>query len=499
MTNPTFELEKVLEVVSAFSGEKDYFTLLSVILDKMMELTNADAGTLYVAEDEKLFFRIMKTVSMGVYSGPKDKIELPPIALDEQNIENISAYTAIKNEVVSVDDVYSDTRFNFQGPKNYDKITGYKTGSMLVFPLTTNVGGEPDVIGVIQLINALDRHDGEIISFNDACDVSILHALANISANTLANVRYAKEIDELLNSFVQVMTTAIDERSIYNVNHTYHVAALSEKFAFYLSTAFPKNHPFFFTDNRRDQLVMAAYLHDIGKIITPLAVMDKSDRLGPHIESVMYKFELKKRQIEIKYHMNQMPNDDYIAAINEIDSAVSFINEINASGFLPDEKLARVNELAAMTYVGLDGAETPILSEDELAALSVRKGTLTQGERKIMEEHASITGRLLDRMKFNKYYKSVATWARSHHEYLDGTGYPLGLSDGELPLEVRILTMLDIFDALVATDRPYKKAMPIDRALGVLESMVGEGKLDSNLVELFTESRIWEAEKQNEE
>lgn len=484
------DLNKVLEVITAFNSEKDYLDLLEVILNKMMEMTNADAGTLYVADDDKLHFRIMRTVSMNVFQGARDEIGLPPVSLDKANIENVSAYAAIRNEIVYVDDVYGDARFNFAGPKNYDKMTGYHTQSMLVFPLTATTGETAEVIGVIQLINATDRESGRVIPFTSVFDRTILQALSNVSANALANVLYAGEIEELFDSFVRVMTQAIDERSVYNVNHTKNVARYCDGFARYLSEKFPKGHELHFGENRREQLVKAAFLHDIGKIITPLSIMDKMDRLGDRAEGVRYRFEIKKYQLENEFLRNEITAGQYEADKAGLAEALALIESSNAAGFLPDDKLERIRRLSGITYTDPDGSTVPVLTEENITALTVQKGTLTDDERRIMQEHVSITGRLLDNMKFNKYYKDVPKWARSHHEFLDGTGYPLGLSGDDVTTEVCILSIMDIYDALTAADRPYKKAVPIDKVREILTSMAAEGKLHAELVRLFLESGI---------
>ena len=339
-----YDLEKALEAVLAFSRETNYYGLLNTILTKMMELTNADAGTLYVAEDEQLVFRIMKTISLNIYKGAHENIDLPPIRLDGDHIDNISAYAAIKNELINVDDVYEDARFNFSGPKNYDKLTGYRTKSMLAFPLSTTEG---EVIGVIQLINAQDGA-GAVIAFTAAFDTSVLLALASASANALANILYAKEIDELFHSFVRVMTKAIDERSAYNVNHTNNVAKLCGAFAEYLTSQYPKGHDYHFSENRQSQLVMAAYLHDVGKIVTPLHIMDKMDRLGDQTESLQYRFDIAALQ-----------NPGMSAKLAE---AWSIIEAANTSGFMTDEKVEQIKALADLKYIDRDGEPAPILS-----------------------------------------------------------------------------------------------------------------------------------------
>jgi len=489
MKKRTSDLSKLFEIILAFNSETSYYGLLELILKKMMELTNADAGTLYIVDDTLLRFKIMRNITLGTYQSAHDEITLPPILLDENNIQNISAYCAIKNEIVSVDDVYYNERFNFAGPKKYDQITGYRTGSMLVLPLSTTEG---DVIGALQLMNAMDSTTGTFTSFEGICDLSILQALANISANALSNIVYAREIEEMFSSFVRVVTAAIDERSSYTTNHTQNVARYCERLTDYMRTVYPEDHAFHFNDSEKQQLIMAAFLHDMGKLITPLEVMDKADRLAGRREIILLRFGLKRAQLELQFTKGEITADALAANMAAVDDAQALMDSANGAGFLPGDTLEKVRNLAFLTYRNVDGKEQPIFSEEEMDAITVQKGTLTDSERLIMQEHVVITGRLLDQMGFDKHYTSVPFWARSHHEFMDGTGYPNSLTAKDLVPEIYILTIADIFDALAANDRPYKKAMPVDKAVGILKQMANEGKLHAELVDRFAESLEWE-------
>ena len=480
--------EKLFDIIIAFSSEKNYLDLLNVILTKMMELTNADAGTLYVAEEGKLHFRIIRNKTLGIFQSSRDKIDLPPITLDPENIGNSCAHAAIKNEILLNDDVYGSDEPFTQGSKDYDKITGYRTQSMLTMPLTSTIGDDAEVIGVFQLINPTDEKTGQVTSFGNIYDPPVLPSIANIAANTLANLLHEKEIKDLLYSFVRVMTKAIDERSPYNSNHTNNVAEYCSRFADYLTACFPdKTNGLYFGGNRREQLIMAALLHDIGKIITPEHIMDKPDRL----EAIRYRFEIKKHQLKIKYLEQKTGGGEYEKELAELGEALALIEETNKAVFLADAAFERVIKLGSIMYLDGAGRSVPVLTKEDVDSLSVRKGTLTDGERKIMQEHVSVTHRLLENMIFSKNYKNVPEWASSHHEFIDGSGYPLGLSGGGVTTEMSILTMADIYDALTASDRPYKKATPTDKALDILSSMAAENKLPKGIVDLFIESGAW--------
>ena len=314
--------------------------------------------------------------------------------------------------------------------------------------------------------------------------------IAHITAIAEMNERHFVEVKQLFDSFVRVMTATIDERSPYNANHTVRVAEYIRQFARFLRENLPPDSPHHLDESREEQLVMAAYLHDIGKIVTPPEIMDKSTRLGDRLSEVMYRSEIKKLNDKLMFLSGQTEKDEYERQANLMLGTQEFVERINTSGFLADEDLARVETLTDITYKDYSGNTATVFDECDIVSLSIRRGTLTDAERGVMEEHVGVTGRLLDNMKFNENLEYVAQWAKSHHELMDGSGYPDKLSGNQIPIEVRILTVLDIYDALTARDRPYKRAVPHDKALDILTSMVNEGKLDGEIVSLFAKSGI---------
>lgn len=489
------DFEEIFDVIIAFYKERDYYDLLNSILAKMMEITHADGGTLYVLEDKKLHFRIMRNLSQNIYLSARDTIEAQPIDLDQTNIQNISAYAALNNKIISIDDVYNNTAFDFAGPKKYDKEHGYHAQSMLVFPLTAtgSTNNKPQVIGVIQLINSIDPVSGKVQPFGNIYDPPVLPALSNISANALANILYVQEIQDLFSSFVRVMTKAIDERSPYNVNHTKNVALYCKAFATYLGNRFESGHPMHFDTHRREQLVMAAYLHDIGKLITPLDVMDKADRLGHELPVLRLKLQLAQQQIKNKLLLHEITQATYDSELSALQKAEELMEFCNTAVYLEDEHLQQVQQLAHLSMMQATGETAPIFTPDNIACLSIVTGTLTPEERRIMQDHVRVTERLLDQMSFNHYYKDVPIWASNHHEFSDGSGYPHGLAGSQIQMEVSILSMVDIFDATTAIDRPYKKGLCVEDALNNLRILAHKGKLPLELVELFAESKVWDS------
>jgi HD-GYP domain-containing protein (c-di-GMP phosphodiesterase class II) len=426
-------------------------------------------------------------------------IDLPPIVLDEKNISNICAYSVLKKEIVLVDDVYEDSEFNFSGPRAYDEITGYRTKSMLAIPLTsvTDRRGE-NVVAALQLINAIDRKTGEVTSF-DAGDVGVMASMAEVFANTLLVLISAQDIKDLFNAFVKTMANTIDERSPYTLNHTRNVADYAGRFADYLTARSGEGHALHFDEMRKERLIMAAYLHDIGKIVVPPEILDKPTRLGARVESIRYKFALRARQDEIRFLRGALDEEEFLRVNERYAAARGLTESVNAAAFLTDEIIAEIREFTKLTYTDGDGNESPIFSEYEIDALTTRKGTLTESEREVMQSHVSITRRMLEAMSFGKYYGDVMEWAANHHETLDGKGYPQGISENEISPETRILSILDVYDALTASDRPYKKAVPHSEATSILRSMADEGQLDASLVGLFVESGISAGQNQSPE
>jgi len=399
--------------------------------------------------------------------------------------KNVCACVALDKQMANIDDVYCSDKYDFSGPRNYDKMTGYHTRSMLVVPMQNHYG---DIIGVLQLINA-KNYDGEVISFNKIFEEAI-NSLASLAAVSITNMNYIEDIKKLLHSFVQVISTAIDERTPYNANHTKNMVRYGNALISYLNEQVGGSYSF--DENRTEQFLMSVWLHDIGKMVIPLEVMNKETRLSGGLFCVQKRFEIIGLLNKIALLRREIDQQYYEQKTSELKSDLQTLEQANIVGFLNDELLASVQAVAAKTYRNEQGEVCPYLTEQEKNLLTIRYGTLSSGERKIMESHVSITEKLLEKIAFSKDYDKVTDWASSHHEYLNGTGYPRRLSAEELPFEVRVLTVLDIYDALTARDRPYKLPMPVEKALAVLDDMAAKGQLDKEVVELYKASRAWE-------
>ncbi len=469
----------ILDIGIKLSIEKDYNRIFELIIEKAMDITHSDGGTLYMVENDALRFQIMRTVSLQIYRGGRgEHIELPPVPLKE---ENVCAYAALHKEVINIQDVYHSDKFDFSGPKNYDAMTGYRTVSMLVLPLMNH---ESEVIGVLQLINAQDEND-QIVAYDSDYERIIL-SLASQAALSLSNMSYIQEIKDILYSFAETMSTIVDNRTPYNGNHTRNVVKYTTGFVDYLNVAHEGGcYQEMFDKNRKEQLVLAASLHDIGKMTIPRTVMNKKSRLARNMGKIRSRYELLRCYFCIDYYEKRIGKEQYEASCKELDAAEALIERLNGAGFVTDEDIAQVEKLAMRSYQKKDGERICYLTPYERDCLSIRRGTLTDEERRIMESHVRITGEILSNVSFNRNFRNVPLWAGAHHEFLNGEGYPNHLTAEHMPAEIRILTIIDIFDALTARDRPYKSEMSLQVAFDILHSMVSEGKLDGQLVDLF--------------
>ena len=499
----TLQIERLADIGIALSGEHDQDKLLEMIMDEARRFTMADAGTLYMFKkdekgEEKLFFEILQNETLGVRMGGTtgEKIELPPVELRKSNV---SAYAAITGKSVNIPDVYESDLFDFTGPRKYDEQTGYRSKSMLVVPMRDH---EDVNIGVLQLLNARDPKSGAVIPFSKDFE-SLTMSLASQAAVAISNARLITGMEELIDSIVTVMATAIDERSPYTAGHIRRVAELGVALCKTINEQ--KTGVFSFTNFNDDQLKemrIAGWMHDIGKITTPVHIVDKATKLQTLFDRVEMlktrfmtieatehsawlekKLEMYKKGTPAKKIAEEEKQTE--ERIGRIRDDLKFLVNANSGGeFMDDERMDRVTVIAQKTF-SFNGKDKHYLTDDELQNLLIRKGTLLDSERKVMQDHAAISIRMLDKIPFTKKLKNVPRYAGGHHEAIDGSGYPKGLKGDEIPLEARILALVDFFEALTASDRPYKKAMPIDQVMKILRNEVEKKKLDKDLFELF--------------
>lgn len=477
------ELREIVDIGIALTTEKNKNRLLEMILHKAMKISNCDAGTLYLYTEEGLEFKIMKTLSQQVSKGENgEKIDLPVVPFKE---ENVCAYSAIHNELINIDDVYCSEHFDFSGPKRYDSVTGYRTQSMIVIPMAD---AEGELVGVLQLMNAMDKN-GEVIPFTSEAEF-VLRSMSSQAAVCVSNMKYIEEIKTQLNSFVSAFATAVDERTPYNGTHTRKVAMYAVILADYINRMYEQGKcEEYFDDNRKEQLYLAAALHDIGKMIVPLSVMNKATRLDGDLIKIEERFKLLRAYYEIDFLKGKISKEIFEEKNDYLKESLKFIAEIDSAGFIPDEKIKKVAEIADNVYEDEEGNRLAYLTKIEKECLSIPRGTLTPAEREIMESHVVMTHKILNKVHFSKNYSKVNLFASTHHEALNGSGYPNHLTAEELEMESRILAVVDVFDALTCADRPYKKPMPKEKAYAILHNMANkEGKLDDRLVSWLEEA-----------
>jgi len=503
-------IHKMHIIGTALSAENNLDKLLEMILTHAKESTNSDAGTLYLmsADEKSMNFSVVKTTSLHIMmGGTNDKISWPPLELyhkdGSKNLEMVAATSALEDKIINIEDVYEAKEFNFEGTKKFDEGTGFCSKSMLVIPMKNY---EKEIIGVCQLINKVDEKTGEVISFTED-DVELLSALASQAAVTITNAKLIRDLRLLLESFIKSIASAIDAKSLYTGGHVRKVAEITMLIAEELNKNDDgKYKQVNYNHDQLNELRISALMHDIGKITTPEYVVDKSTKLETifdRIEVIKVRYEILKRDAKIKFlekkiELYETNQTQYLSTIEEnlekellnYDKEISFLEEINIGGeFMSNDKLTYLEEIAKQMIIE-DGKKVQIISQNELENLSIKKGTLTEDERQIINNHATVSLDMLNKLPFPKKLRRVPEIAGAHHEKLNGKGYPKGLTAEELSLESRILALSDIFEALTASDRPYKDAKTLKEAMKIINFMVKDGELDEDLVEFFYNKKI---------
>ncbi len=488
------KFEKIMEINLELSSQLNKNKLFEMILSLTRELTGSEAGTLYLLSEDKkhLDFAVVQNKLLKIeLGGTKNKIEWPNLPLyinKNENLNMVATTCALKNEIINIEDVYDEELYDFSGTKEFDKNTGYNSKSMLVIPLQNH---EKDVVGVLQLINKKDEENNSIAF--DKEDEKILTALASQAAMALTNTLLINSLEEFINSFVETIGHAIDAKSPHTLHHIENV----EKIALLLANAINDDQTIYknvtYSKNDFRQIKLAAWLHDIGKISMPESIIEKATKLyaiTDRIEAIKERFEILKRDIEISYLKNEIPKKEFEEKYVSIEEDLKFLEKTNIGGeFLDDESIERLNEIAKLTYIK-DGKQIPLLSEDEIKHLSIRKGTLTSEEKDIMNSHARLSLEMLSKLPFPKKYNKVLDIAVNHHEKLNGKGYPRGLKDEDLTLEDRIMILADIFEALTSSDRPYKDGKKLSEVFKILSFMAKDYEIDPDLLRFFHEHQI---------
>ena len=325
----------------------------------------------------------------------------------------------------------------------------------------------------------------------DGIDTALIAVLSDQTETTnliIKNQSLATQITALMNSFVEVMVTAIEEKSSYNANHTRSMVRYMTRYLEWLSSHGELTGK---TSENTGPLIMSVWLHDIGKLLIPPEVMDKPTRLGASLVTIRHKIEIARLMLKNRMLSGEDTKENIEIALKKLDEAEELIVSSDTLPFLDDDRIAKLHDLANFDLLTSDGKVCPLLDPYELKEITVARGTLTDEERSIIQSHVVLTGKLLSKMEFVGEYRKVPEWASEHHECLDGSGYPNGLKGDEIPWEARLLSIIDIFDALTADDRPYKPPMPPEKAFEIIKDLAEKGKLDKDIVQSFYESNAW--------
>jgi len=500
----------LVDISIRLTTEKDSSKLLNEILQVLMSVANADAGSIYsITKDKQLKFEtvINRTLGLHLRGDENSPIDFPNIDLFVDGKENetaIVAHSVNSGKYINIPDAYDALPFDMSAARNIDSLTGYRTKSMLTIPLKDHVD---EIIGVIQLINGKDEN-GNIISFSEEL-VTLTRSFASLGAISLTNSTLIKGMEELFTTFAETIAMAIDEKSPHTGGHCKRVPALT----LMLADAVHDNNKgplasFTMSEADRHELNVAGWLHDCGKIATPDHIMEKSTKLETIFDRIEYidaKFEVIKRDINISYQqqiISSLKQNKPIEVkqlerlldteLKQLSLDRALLKRINVGGeFLGESEIDEIQRIANRYTLEINGKTMPLLSDDEVENLSIRRGTLTESEREVMKRHMDVTKNILDALPFPKHLSNVSEYALGHHEKLDGTGYPRGLTKEQMSVPARLMAITDIFEALSAVDRPYKKAKPVSECLNILGIMVRNNHLDPDIFAIFIESEVY--------
>ena len=505
-------LRELNEIGIALSSEKDHNRLLELILVKAMDITNSDAGTLYIRSGNSLKFEILHNRSLTIHQGGMSgkEVLLPPILLNDEegkkNNKMVAAYAVNSEMTVNIKDAYTNQDFDFSGTRSFDKKMGYRSISFLTVPMTNH---EHDIIGVLQLINSMDENTNEITTFSPL-DQQLIESLASQAAVTITNQTLIESQKQLFDSFIQLIATAIDEKSPYTAGHCRRVPAITEMLANAVNDIDKgRFKDFFMTSNEMYELSVAAWLHDCGKITTPEYVVDKATKLETifdRINLIDMRFEVLKRDAVINSlksmlkenssynNIDQALSEDILLQemLSELDNEKKDIEKFNIGGeLLIDDDKKRIHEISKRVYEDSTGKDIHLLNSEEIENLKISRGTLNKAEREIINNHVTVTIKMLESLPYPKHLQNVPEYAGCHHEKMDGTGYPNKLKGNQMSIPARMIAIADIFEALTAGDRPYKKGMTLSQALKILGRMKLEQHIDPDLFDVFIDKKIY--------
>ncbi len=500
--------------------ERDTSKLLHMILHVCRQITAADAGSIFLIEEggKLLRFKYAHTFSLNL-----DYQEFTM----QRDRASIAGYVSISGEVLNIDDAYelaSDLPYSFN--PSFDMLNGYRTKSMLVVPMKNHLD---QVIGVIQLINSKEdpdlalgeradrirletREDFErrVVPFKHRYE-SLMVAVANQAAIALENSQMIKQILEQFEAFVSASVMAVESRDPATSGHSFRVSEMARELAKAVNQT--PTGPYAlrrFSDIELKELAYTGLLHDFGKVYIDPQVFLKAKKLYPRdLDYLLMRIRYLRRSGQTAFNQRELEclelqnsqereelirlRSEVLGTLDGLEPTITKLNEPQAQDLDPQAEIDRILGIRLPEFlVGLDGETIPLLTEEEMLNLRIPRGSLNAAERAVIESHVEHTYAFVSRIPWPPEFRNIPEYAYKHHEFLDGSGYPRHLHAPDIPLQARILTICDIFDALIAADRPYKKALPLDKALGILSDMAESGKLDAELLRIMMEKRVWD-------
>ena len=509
------EIGELTRIGVALGTERDLKTLLELILTQARRITQSDAGSLYLVErneqgDKRLRFRLAQT-----YSKPEAPLVEFTIPVDRTSL---AGYCAVTGDPLVIDDAYflpPDVEYTIN--RSFDERYGYRTKSMLVIPMKDH---KEEIIGVLQLINRKRKFDAVLATFADVEQqvvpyskrtVELVTALAGQAAVAIENSRLYEDIERLFEGFVLAAVHAIEQRDPTTYGHSGRVAAMTVGLAETVDRA--GDGPYraiTFTREQLKEIRYAALLHDFGKVGVREQVLVKAKKLYPSdLGLVRHRHAFIRRTAEREFWRKRAEfleengkkgydsfvkqlEETHAQELKELDRFLEVVLQANEPSILPDGSFEELQGWAKRSYFAMDGATEPYLSPDEIRYLTIRKGSLDDAERHEIESHVSHTFQFLQRIPWTRELQQIPLIAYGHHEKMDGRGYPRRVTAEGIPVQTRMMTISDIYDALTAQDRPYKRAVSLDRAMDILKQEVKEGQLDADLFQLFVDAKVFE-------
>jgi HD-GYP domain-containing protein (c-di-GMP phosphodiesterase class II) len=511
------DLKELMGICVALTTERNLLTLLEMILTQARRITASDAGSLYLVE------RAPNGAPVALRFKLSQNSSLPELPLTEYTVpigpSSLAGYAASTGKPLIIDDVYLLPPDGvYKQNRSFDEKFGYRTKSVLVIPMTTH---RDEVIGVLQLINRKrspdsqlttpETMDRQVVSY-DSRSVELVAALASQAAVAIENSMLYEDIERLFEGFVTASVTAIEARDPTTYGHSGRVAAMSVALAEAVNRgggvgAYRGAH---FSPEQLRELRYAGLLHDFGKVGVREQVLVKQKKLYPaHLDVIRLRFATLMREAETTFeraradhllHHGRAGYDERVRELEavlresrlQLDRAFQAVLAANEPTLLAEGEFHELTRLTGQTFTDLDGTRRPVLTPDEARWLTIRRGNLDDSERREIESHVAHTYRFLQQIPWTRELRGVPEIAFAHHEKLNGHGYPRAITGEAIPAQTRIMTIADIYDALTATDRPYKKAVSPERALDILTAEADDGLIDHDLLTTFAQARIYE-------